>query len=184
MLTGAVGAGIGAATGGALTLLKVDKFGYQLVAGTVMGGVAGGVVSEIYGGNFWQGFTQGAVTAAAGFLFNQGSHLIITYCEDGFPTSFDLDANRQLTGKDFERMQQAEEEQKKFQEKRAKVIKEIGLALVVEGGLTAIDVLFGSRGYYSIVRYSTIAGRVGFFVLGHPNDASGKPGSNGGGGDW
>lgn len=35
-----------------------------------MGGVAGGVVSEIYGGNFWQGFAQGAGTAAAAFLFN------------------------------------------------------------------------------------------------------------------
>jgi len=74
MLTGAVGAGIGSVTGGALTLLNVDQFGYQLVARTVTGGVAGGVVSEIYGGNFWQGFAQGAATAAAAFLFNHCFH--------------------------------------------------------------------------------------------------------------
>ena len=74
MLTGAVGAGIGAVTGGALGLLKVEQFGYQLVARTVMGGVAGGVVSEIYGGNFWEGFAQGAGTAAAAFLFNCTLH--------------------------------------------------------------------------------------------------------------
>jgi len=65
-----VGAGIGAATGGALSLLKVNEFGYQLVARTVMGGIVGGVVSRIYGGNFWEGFAQGAATAAAAFLFN------------------------------------------------------------------------------------------------------------------
>ena len=70
MLTGAVGAGIGAATGGALKLLDINQFGYQFVARTVAGGIAGGVVSELYGGNFWQGFGQGATTAAAGFLFN------------------------------------------------------------------------------------------------------------------
>lgn len=69
-LTGAVGAGIGAVTGGALTYFEVDQFGYQLVAQTVMGGVAGGVISQIYGGNFWQGFAMGAGTAAAAFLFN------------------------------------------------------------------------------------------------------------------
>jgi len=74
MLTGAVGAGIGAVGGGALTLLKVDQFGYQLVARVVSGGIAGGVVSEIYGGNFWQGFAQGAKTAAIAFLFNGELH--------------------------------------------------------------------------------------------------------------
>jgi hypothetical protein len=74
MLTGAVGAGIGASGGGALRLLKVDQFGYQLVARTVVGGVAGGAVSEIYGGNFWEGFAQGAATAAVAFLFNHCLH--------------------------------------------------------------------------------------------------------------
>jgi hypothetical protein len=79
MLTGAVGAAIGAAAGGALSYFKVDQFGYQLVARTVTGGVAGGVVSEIYGGNFWQGFAQGAGTAAAGFLFNEVMHEMEKY---------------------------------------------------------------------------------------------------------
>jgi RHS repeat-associated protein len=78
VLTGAVGAGIGSAAGGALTLLKVDQFGYQLVARVVSGGIAGGVVSQVYGGNFWQGFAQGAATAAAGFLFNHIVHELMT----------------------------------------------------------------------------------------------------------
>jgi hypothetical protein len=76
MLTGAVGAGIGAAAGGALILLKLNQFGYQIVARTVMGGIAGGLVSQIYGGNFWQGFAQGAATAAAAFLFNETIHAV------------------------------------------------------------------------------------------------------------
>ena len=70
MLTGAVGAGIGAVAGGALP----NEFGYQLVARTVAGGIAGGIASEIYGGNFWQGFAQGARTAATAFLFNGELH--------------------------------------------------------------------------------------------------------------
>ena len=51
-LTGAVGAGIGTVSGGVLSLLKVNQFGYQFIARTVMGGIAGGIVSEIYGGIF------------------------------------------------------------------------------------------------------------------------------------
>jgi hypothetical protein len=70
MLTGAVGAGIGAGAGGILP----DKFGYQLVGRIASGAGAGGVVSGIYGGNFWEGFAQGATTAAAAFLFNQWLH--------------------------------------------------------------------------------------------------------------
>jgi hypothetical protein len=65
-LTGAVAAGIGSVTGSILP----NKFGYQLVGRVVSGAIAGGIVSEIYGGNFWSGFGQGAYTAAAGFLFN------------------------------------------------------------------------------------------------------------------
>jgi len=47
------------------------EFASQLVARTVSGGIAGGIVSEIYGGNFWEGFAQGGATAAAAFLFNE-----------------------------------------------------------------------------------------------------------------
>jgi hypothetical protein len=54
-----------------LGLLGATQFGYQLVARTVMGGIAGGVVSEIYGGNFWEGFARAASNAAASFLFNE-----------------------------------------------------------------------------------------------------------------
>jgi hypothetical protein len=70
MLTGAVGAGIGSMTGSILP----DRFGYQLVGRVVSGAISGGVVSQIYGGNFWQGFAQGAGTAAAAFLFNHWVH--------------------------------------------------------------------------------------------------------------
>jgi len=78
MFTGAVGAGIGAATGGALRLLGATQFGYQIIARTVMGGIAGGVVSEIYGGNFWEGFAQGGATAATAFLFNECRHFVLS----------------------------------------------------------------------------------------------------------
>jgi RHS repeat-associated protein len=71
ILTGAVGAGIGALAGGGLQALGLKASEYQLVGRVVAGGLAGGVVSEIYGGNFWQGAAQGAGTAAAAFLFNE-----------------------------------------------------------------------------------------------------------------
>jgi len=51
-----------------------SKFEYQLVGQVVAGAIAGGIVSALYGGNFWQGFAQGAYTAAIGFLFNQAMH--------------------------------------------------------------------------------------------------------------
>ncbi len=69
-LTGAMAAGVGNAVGAILP----DDFGYQLVGQMVVGGLTGGVVSEIYGGNFWQGFAMGAGTAAAAFLFNREVH--------------------------------------------------------------------------------------------------------------
>ena len=69
-LTGAVAAGVGSLAGNILP----DGFGYQLIGQTVVGGIAGGVVSDIYGGNFWRGFAQGAETAAAAFLFNYYVH--------------------------------------------------------------------------------------------------------------
>ena len=77
ILTGAVGAGVGSLTGAGLgnltksILPKGMEFASQLITRTVSGGIAGGIVSEIYGGNFWQGFAQGAGTAAAAFLFNE-----------------------------------------------------------------------------------------------------------------
>jgi hypothetical protein len=40
----------------------------------VSGSIAGGIASEIYGGNFWEGFARGAATAAAEFFFNYMCH--------------------------------------------------------------------------------------------------------------
>jgi hypothetical protein len=65
-LTGAVGAGIASAVGGALP----NKLGYQLVGRVVSGAVACGISAELYGGKFWEGFANGAATAASEFLFN------------------------------------------------------------------------------------------------------------------
>jgi hypothetical protein len=75
MLTGGISGGTGMYVGN-LNFVPRD-FGSQLVARTVSGAVAGGTTSEIYGGNFWQGFAQGAATAAAAFLFNETMHRYI-----------------------------------------------------------------------------------------------------------
>jgi hypothetical protein len=77
--------------------ISPDKFGYQLVGRVVSGAIAGGVVSQIYAGNFWQGFAQGAATAAAGFLFNERLHMVkqgprgewVTVAELDVPEGFD-----------------------------------------------------------------------------------------------
>ncbi|MCP3874706.1 MAG: hypothetical protein GY699_16330, partial [Desulfobacteraceae bacterium] len=37
---------------------------------TLVGGITGGMVSEIYGGDFGDGLQQGAITSAAGYLYN------------------------------------------------------------------------------------------------------------------
>lgn len=112
MLTAAVGAGIGAVTDGALLYFKVDQFGYQLVARTVMGGIAGGVVSSIYGGNFWQGFAMGAGTAASAFLFNCATTevkktVVVTLYKHNFLGEWVPDKTITLSAKDAQKWRNA-----------------------------------------------------------------------------
>jgi RHS repeat-associated protein len=102
MLTGAVGAGIASGVGGGLSLLKINQFGYQLVGRVVSGAIAGGTASEIYGGKFWQGFAQGAATAAAAFLFNEvahGPHKNIAY---GKATFYEATGDPTATGEFYD----------------------------------------------------------------------------------
>ncbi|MEW5744707.1 MAG: FG-GAP-like repeat-containing protein [Nitrospirota bacterium] len=77
MITGAISAGIARYAGGSLYgegKLLPDSFGYQLAGRAVIGGVVGGITSQIYGGNFGEGFVLGGITAAAGFIFNEWYH--------------------------------------------------------------------------------------------------------------
>jgi RHS repeat-associated protein len=67
-LTGAISGGIGMAVG-SLNFIPKD-FGYQLASRSFAGAVSGGIAAELSGGDFWEGFRQGAMTAAAGYLFN------------------------------------------------------------------------------------------------------------------
>lgn len=74
--------GIGAAVGGisaglskyAGGFLPQKNFGAQLAGRTVIGGVIGGSVAVTLGGDFGQGFQNGAITSALGFLTNETAH--------------------------------------------------------------------------------------------------------------
>jgi RHS repeat-associated protein len=67
-VTGGISGGIGMAVG-SLNFIPKD-FGYQLASRSFAGAVSGGIAAELSGADFWEGFRQGAMTAAAGYLFN------------------------------------------------------------------------------------------------------------------
>jgi len=70
MLIGGISAGIGKYAGGLLP----KGYGYQLAGRAVIGGVTGGMTSELYGGDFGQGFVLGGSTAAIGTMANGWLH--------------------------------------------------------------------------------------------------------------
>lgn len=72
MLTGAIAAGMGEYIGGAGYF--GDDFGPQLIGRSTVGALTGGVTSVIYGQDFFDGFMQGAKTAAIGFMCNHALH--------------------------------------------------------------------------------------------------------------
>ncbi|WP_028315502.1 RHS repeat domain-containing protein [Desulfatibacillum aliphaticivorans] len=72
MLTGAIAAGVGEFVGS--SGLIHDDFCSQLIGRSVVGAVTGGVASTICGQDFFDGFMQGAKTAAIGFLCNHMLH--------------------------------------------------------------------------------------------------------------
>ncbi|ACL04570.1 hypothetical protein Dalk_2880 [Desulfatibacillum aliphaticivorans] len=72
MLTGAIAAGVGEYVGGAGYF--GDDFGPQLIGRSTVGALTGGVTSVIYGQDFFDGFMQGAKTAAIGFMCNHALH--------------------------------------------------------------------------------------------------------------
>jgi hypothetical protein len=69
-LSGAISGGVSEYAGGYLP----EGFEYQLAGHSVIGGLAGGITAELYGGDFGEGFGQGASIAASGFLFNRMMH--------------------------------------------------------------------------------------------------------------
>ena len=72
MLTGGISGGLAKYAGGFLP----KDFGSQFVGRSMIGGVTGGITAEIYGGDFGQGFTLGAGTAAIGYLCNEMVHAV------------------------------------------------------------------------------------------------------------
>ncbi len=54
-----------------------DNFGSRLVGHSIVGGITGGISAELYGGDFWKGFGQGAWTAAYGLTFNLWGKLLV-----------------------------------------------------------------------------------------------------------
>ncbi len=73
MLSGAISAGVGGFAGGMLP----DNPIIQFASRPLIGGISGGVLSEIYGGSFGKGFSQGASTALWGMLFNDIWHFSV-----------------------------------------------------------------------------------------------------------
>ena len=68
MLIGGIGAGIGKYVG--VECLKGTDWGTDLATRTAISGVIGGIAAEIYGGNFSDGFINGARSAVIAYLCN------------------------------------------------------------------------------------------------------------------
>ncbi len=72
-----MGAAIGGLSAGGAKYaggLLSDNFASQFAGRTVIGGVIGGTAAEIYGGNFGEGFKNGAVNSSIGMLANDTWH--------------------------------------------------------------------------------------------------------------
>jgi len=71
-LTGGISAGIAFGLGSQIPLTgnEVADFGIQLGSRAAIGGITGGTTAAMYGGDFGQGFEQGAMAGAYGYLFN------------------------------------------------------------------------------------------------------------------
>ncbi|VEN72721.1 hypothetical protein EPICR_10220 [Candidatus Desulfarcum epimagneticum] len=68
MVTGAIGAGVAKYVGG--KFFHGKGFPKELAGRTLVDGATGGIGAEIYGGDFGEGFTNGAASSAIGFLCN------------------------------------------------------------------------------------------------------------------
>jgi hypothetical protein len=105
--TGGISAGIAEGLGGPIQgtdwfsqMASEEKFFAGLASRAGIGAVTGGVTSEIVGGQFLHGFSQGTWTAAYAFMFNGVLHgALMTAGNDGGRPSFydtipvsDLDA--------------------------------------------------------------------------------------------
>ena len=104
--SGVIGAGIGAITGGIAGKLGIGgipkdsgEYFKQLATVSAMGGAAGGVEAELEGGNFRDGFVQGAEYGAAGYVAFTGLN---TYLNEQGETMFPEGGSRN-TG-DYDRV--------------------------------------------------------------------------------
>lgn len=71
MLTGGFSGGFAEFAG---PYLPNNGFAEGLASRSLIGGITGGTTAEMYGGNFGDGFQQGAKTAAYGYIFNHEFH--------------------------------------------------------------------------------------------------------------
>jgi RHS repeat-associated protein len=89
MLTG----GISGFTGTYFGNMLPNDYASQLIGRSLIGGISGGITATIYGGDFGEGFKQGAVTAGFAFMFNDGFHTSNkpTYDNEGVTYSYSMD---------------------------------------------------------------------------------------------
>ena len=78
-LTGGISGGMGKFFGGYLP----ENFGAQLGGHMMIGGVTGGITAELYGGDFGEGFINGAKTAVIGLICNKFMHNGVLYDDNG-----------------------------------------------------------------------------------------------------
>jgi hypothetical protein len=76
-LYGAIGAAAGGLTGMGIDAMGIDNSFVQAGASMVAGGIVGGGITALAGGNFGQGFVNGAVGAAAGYFASIGMTKIL-----------------------------------------------------------------------------------------------------------
>ncbi|NLT24050.1 MAG: RHS repeat-associated core domain-containing protein [Syntrophorhabdus sp.] len=80
MIVGAIPAGMAKGLGNYLpedlTGNAYADFGMGLAGHAAIGGISGGATAELFGGNFGQGFEQGAMAGAYGYIFNKGGKVI------------------------------------------------------------------------------------------------------------
>jgi RHS repeat-associated protein len=82
MLSGAISAGMAKGLGNYIpddiAGNAYADFGIGLTGHAAIGGISGGITAQMYGGTFGQGFEQGAMAGAYGYMFNRWSGIIKT----------------------------------------------------------------------------------------------------------
>ena len=103
----------------------------QLAARAAVGGLTGGIAAELYGGNFAEGFGQGAGTAIMGYLFNQAQNEAMRRLWMVFQGSAEATLGKRGRGVSATYAIRADESQLSIDKVKSKGL---GLSVAVEGG--------------------------------------------------